>query len=304
MKIVFNLHGVGLGNNGGSRTLIRCGETLARLGHHIVFFSDTVNKYTWHTPVGVSFVRDSIQPSCDVAVATGFKSVGCVLRSKALKKFYYIRGFESWVTNTKNLLKSYRSLRCVVNSKWLKQFLTKHKIHCDLVYPGLDFEWFSDEESINRPYAIGAIYSKKHGTKRHQDAVRVSKMLNRKLVMLNKNFKGSPQILKQDYNQIKVWFAPTELEGLHNPPMEAGLCGCVLVCTDHPRSGMADYARHEDTALVYPARDLEIAAGYINRIIKDPIAYNRLVDNLKFTLEWEIRDRDTNMRKLVNIFNS
>ncbi len=297
MKIIFNLHNVGLGNNGGSRTLLLCAENLALYGDEVVMFSNHKSKYSWHKPKGIHFAYGNTQPKCDVAIATGYKSVSHVRKSNADRKYYYIRGHELWQQKHEKLVKSYKSLKCIVNSEWLQKLLAENGVDSDIIYPGLDFEWFYSEKR-NRS-GFGALYHNRHKTKRHGDAVQVAVQTGWPLQMLNKHIKNaSPKDTRRFYNKFLAWFAPTELEGLHNPPMEAALCGCALVCTDHPCGGMLDYARHNETALVYPARNLKVAANYLDRIMHDDALRMKLVKNMNMVLRQKIGDRITNMHKL------
>ena len=78
MRMVFNLQATGLGNNGGSRTLIKCAETLKELGVDVKICSPT-NRYSWHK-ISVEVVKRI--PPCDVLVATGYASVQSTRRFK------------------------------------------------------------------------------------------------------------------------------------------------------------------------------------------------------------------------------
>ncbi len=299
MKIVFNAHRVGFGNNGGSRTIIKCAEALAALGTDVVLFG--VNKYTWHKPHGVKFHSGDQCPPCDVVVATGYRSVKNTLTAKTSKKFYYVRGYELWQANKTKLIESYKSLRCIVNSRWLHNFMAESKIHSDIVYQGVDLDKFHNTGGDRD--GMGAIYHEKHKTKRHQDAIAVAKILRCKLELLNRDIiNPSEKKLNRWYNHRKVWFAPTELEGLHNPPMEAALAGCALVCTDHPMSGMHDYATNE-TAMVYPARDLEAAADCVKKLLVDSELHTKLSGRLAKLVGDKIGSRSKNARRLLSIFN-
>ena len=305
MRIVFNLHNVGLGNNGGSKTIIRCAETLGKLGHHVILYSNVVNNYSWHKPQGVEIVRHEKCPSSDVVIATGYYSVRNTLASSAPKKFFYIRGYELWQANEQKLLSAYKSLNCIVNSQWLHNHLKKHGIKSKIIYQGIDSNRFYVRDDVNRKKRIGAIYHKMHKTKRHCDAKDVSNMSDYPIRMLNKDLQNpSENKLNKWYNKISVWFAPTESEGLHNPPMEASLAGCALVCTDHKRSGMQDYAIHDQTALVYPARDMKIAVGYVRELMIDEPLRKRLNTNMRQLLKDKIGNRESNMKKFVNYIKS
>lgn len=300
MKILFSVDKVGLGNNGGSKTIIRCAETLVSLGCTVFIYGP--NKYTWHHPVGINFVTSGKMPFADAVIATGYHSVDSVLKSNIKNKFYYIRGFENWVTSEKNLLKSYRSLNCIVNSTWLQSYLIQNNIKSHLVYPGLDFDIFYDEFNNSRNY-LGALWHKRQ-TKRQEDAVHASNLSGFPIKMLNKDIKeASPEKCRSFYNSVKVWFAPTELEGLHNCPMEASLCGCSLVCTDHFQSGMSDYAIHNETALVYPSRNINIASQYIQELMNDESLHQKMVLSCQEYLRNKIQDRSSNMKKMLEVLN-
>lgn len=302
MRIVFNLNQVGLANNGGCRTIIKCAETLSELGHEALLFTN-VNKYTWHR-IKVPVVKRF--PKCDALIATGIKSCWDTLNRKAEVKLYYIRGFEKWMASKKDLIRSYEQLPCIVNSSWLQEYLLGYGVQSQVIYPGLDFEQFYLETpTSDRANIIGALFHSRHKTKRHKDAVSVAKKLGCKLVMLNKDVcNPNPDRLRKYYNSVKVWFSPSELEGLHNPPMEAALCGAVVVATDHYRSGTSDYVKNNNTALTYPARDINEACSKVRLLFEDEQTVIRLQKAMKEKLQTVIGDRKTNMTKLVKHIQS
>ena len=47
MRILFDLRNVGLGNNGGSFTLIKSGNTLVKMGHDVTFVDSGQNQHIW-----------------------------------------------------------------------------------------------------------------------------------------------------------------------------------------------------------------------------------------------------------------
>lgn len=296
MNIVFNLCNVGLGNNGGSRTVIRSAEALAALGNNVTLFSDVKSRYRWHEiDSRVRLEYGTRQPRCDVSIATGFKSVPHVLRAKAKRKFYYIRGFETWQANKKHLFQSYKQLNCIVNSSWLARKLKSGGVEAKVIYAGLDLDDFKNL-GMERQKMFGALFSKKHATKRHIDAEDLSVKTGLQCEMLNRHIKSPNHYqLNEWYNKLKVWFAPTELEGFHNPPSEAGLAGCALVCTDASKSGMDDYAVHNETALVYPARNLNVAKTYVEALMNDDQLRESLASNLETVLREKIGSRQKNM---------
>lgn len=300
MRIVFNLQFTGLGNNGGSRTLIKCAEALADLGHDVII-SASSNKYTWHKKIKVPITKNI--PECDIIIATGVSSVKSTLNfNKAKKKFYYIRGFEIWVAKEKRLIKTYKSLNCIVNSEWLRDYLTEHQIRSELIYPGLDFNDFYVTNK-NRENIIGGIFSKRHKTKRHEDVIELGERLGYKVLLLNRDIKN-PTVpeLRDFYNKISVWVSPSELEGLHNCPHEAALCGCSLVVTNHKQGGVSDYA-NDQTALIYPAGNLNVAAERVKQAMTDGQLRQDMQAKMGELLETKIGSREQNMKKMIEIFD-
>jgi len=302
MKIVFNLIDVGLADNGGTKTLVKCAETFVSFGHRVTMVSNFRNSYRWQRISStVQFVRCSSVPDCDLVIATGFLSVPTTVRAKSRYKCYYIRGFELWRATKKALLRSYKSLPCIVNSQWLLSLLKIYKINVNLVYPGLDFDNFVNLKS-QRDNNVGAIFSKKHKTKLHVFAQNVARSTGYSLLMLNKDNTGrTPDEVNKFYNQIKVWVSPSELEGLHNCPMEASLAGCGLVVTDHPRSGTQDYSIHEKTALVYPAGDIKTASEYVRLLITNDTLRKNMNESMVEVLREKIGDRKSNMKRFIEI---
>lgn len=296
MRICFNVNGVGLANNGGSRTLIRCAETLRSMGHDAFFFSGP-SAYTWHKH-DVPLRGGKTHPPADVSIATGVNSLPSVTRY-AGRRAYYVRGLELWKTSENKLVDGFKQLSggVFVNSQWLLEYMRENGVRAHLQYPGLDGHLFHDLGENEMRQGVGALRNNRHRTKRDVDIDALQAKLGFEIRCLNRHIKrASPKRLNKFYNDIKVWFAPTELEGLHNPPIEAALAGCALVCTDHPRAGMADYAVHGKTALVYPARNLDKAAEYVQLLLDDEPLRVSLVVALQRKLRDDIGTRHEQMK--------
>ena len=301
MKIIFNLHRVGLGNNGGSRTIIKSAETLAKMGQEVVIASDVKNCYTWEKlDSRVKFVLSKRIPKGDAIIATGIRSVPSTVSSNFKKKYYFIRGFEVWAAKKQELVKSYKSLKCIVNSSWLQKMLKSNGVKSSLVYNGLDFDDFYNMNQ-DRIYALGGLYSKRHKTKNYPFIEGCAVSGDFKLASLNKDIKAAtPESLNEWYNKIRVWISPSELEGLHNPPMEASLSGCTLVATNHPRSGTSDYAINNETALVYEHGNRKDAIRSIRKL-SDENLRKELNGNMVSLLKDKIGTREKNMAKFLEI---
>lgn len=301
MRIVFNLFNVGLGNNGGSRTLIMCAETLSKMGHEVIMFSNIKSGYSWHKPVGVKMLHAKCPPSADIAIATGFKSVDNTVSQNAKNKAYYIRGYELWQAKEPELLDSFRKLPCIVNSEWLKSHLHKNGIESNIVYPGLDFDFYTNRNH-ERQDILGGLFHKKHKTKKHPFIIDVADASKLECLLINRDIKNAnPKQMSRFYNSCKVWLSPSQSEGLHNCPMEASLCGCGLVVTDHERSGTSDYVIHGKTALVYRAGDLNQCKKMVDTLMSDDEKRMELNLNMIELLKKKIGNRKHNMQKMLHI---
>jgi glycosyltransferase involved in cell wall biosynthesis len=73
--------------------------------------------------------------------------------------------------------------------------------------------------------------------------------------------------LAELYSGADVYLCPSWDEGLGMPPMEAMACGAALVTYDN--GGCRDYARHGETALVAPRRDVGALAAALERALTD-----------------------------------
>lgn len=292
------MSGVGLANNGGSRTLIRCLEVLRGLGHD-AFFHSGRSYYTWHK-ADIKLIGGKTHPPCDVSIATGVNSAKAVSNFTGGKRVYYVRGLELWKADERVLLDSFRMVDHVfVNSEWLLKYMHSHAISATLQYPGLDWHWFKNLERGRSD--VGAMMHNKHRTKRSIDAVKVEELLGRPIWYLNRHIKNADSpTLNVWYNSLKTWLAPTELEGLHNPPMEAALAGCALVCSDCPRNGMHDYAINGETALIYPARDVKEAANCVEALDNNEKLRVRLNSNLVDLLRNKMGTREERMLEFVS----
>jgi hypothetical protein len=310
MYICFNFLNVGLGNNGGTRTILKCGETLIKLGHKVDFVS-TIDQHTWlkHKPI-----IKKIPTNADVLIATGCNSVDSTSKSDVPKKCWFIRGHESWATSEKNLIKCYKkNLINVVNSNGLKKKLKSYGVDSSVVYQGIDFELWENLKlrETNNKIRIGCLYNPRHKTKHWDHFQYIAKRLDKKKY----EFVGFGAIKSKDdflsdfitnptekdlrnfYNTCHIWFAPTISEGLHNPPMEAALCGCLIVCNNNEDNGMVlDYAFKDKTAMVY--NDMEEAVEMISHPKWE------FIDDMSVFLKTHINTREYNMKKMCEIINT
>jgi glycosyltransferase involved in cell wall biosynthesis len=308
MNIVFNATVCGLANNGGSRTIFKSAEMLENLGHGVEI-ATCADNFTWfrHKPT-IKYISGAF----DVIVNVSAFDYNFTRTSSIPIKVAWWRAHESW-SNSEEVLTNYyldEEVKNLVNSKGLQKLLVDRGAKSEVIYQGIDFDQWGDRSlRPKNKIRIGCLHTKQP-RKRWEDFIKLSSILGGN----GYEYVGIGSVVPEDvsfltefihnanveqlnnlYSSCHIWFAPTESEGLHNVPMEANLCGCLVVCSDHYLNGMIfDYA-FNNTAMIYKFGDIEMAA----ELIKNPNW--GLVDNMNIYLRDKIGSREDNMRKLVVI---
>ena len=286
MDIIFNCLDSGLGNNGGSRTIVRSANTLKKLGHNVVILNpprkrkkldqiDNETAYTWDV-IDVPVMSEGWgHLKADVIIATAFASVKTTVSApdSCGMKVHWLRGWETWRHSedwiVKNVLNQ-PTLK-IVNSLCLQDKLKEFNVESEIIRPGYDFTELKplDTRQNIKTITLGGLYSKgdKRKTKRVEwifEAVKQIKK-DRKICLVMFGADGSPsvydpfdifksnpdpKIKNQLYNSCDIWLAPTENDSLHLPPAEAMITECCVVGTDTPMNGMKDYLINMETGLV------------------------------------------------------
>jgi hypothetical protein len=307
IKIVFNGINSGLNNNGGSRTILLSQKVLKQLGNECVVASK-MDKFTW-------FDHDKtinyIPSDFDVIINIAAVDYDVTKNSSIPIKVAWWRAHENWSNSEEHLKYCYldKKVANIVNSNGLKRLLSMYGADSYLVYQGIDFDWWEDRKlRKDGVIRIGCLYHTKT-RKRWKDFVKLHNILGDggyeyisvgnakpKETFLTKSWVNvDHNELCNAYSSCDIWFAPTESEGLHNVPIEANLCGCLVVCGDEPLNGMIyDYAFTDNTAMVYNRKDVEHAAELIKNSNWD------LIENMQKHLRSSIGNREDNMAKLVS----
>lgn len=313
MNIVFNGVVSNLGNNGGSKTILESVRILNELGHtaDVVAVVDNFDWFEHRQPI--NFLPHNTDVVINIA-AVDYKST---LNMPVKKKFAWWRAHESWSTPESVLIEMYKDERVqnIVNSKGLQhKFREEFCAESVVVYQGIDIDAWEDRKLRgNRKIRIGCLSNKRHKTKRWKDFALLAEVLGHddyeyvafglepRADSFLKLFLQNPthDDLVNLYSSCHIWFAPSILEGLSNVPMEAMLCGCLIVGNDCPTNGMLyDYLFAEKTGHVYASDDVLAAA----RRIKN--ADWSLAEAGKNYIQTNICGRKTNMKKLVNILEN
>jgi len=278
MKILFNCLDSGLGNNGGSRTIVRSVNILKKLGCEVSILNTKITPaYTWDkidVPI-ISPINVNNIPKADVIIATSFSSVKSTIDApnRCGMKAHWIRGWETWKHSEDWIIKNVLNQPTlkIVNSIGMQDKLKEFNIDSEIIRPGYDIHELQplNNRQKNKTITIGGLYNKgdKRKTKRiewiFEVVRRLKKDMNVCLVMFGAD--GSPDVhdpfdvfianpvyeRKNDiYNSCDLWLAPTENDSLHNPPAEAMLTECCVVATDTPMNGMKDYLINMKTGLI------------------------------------------------------
>jgi hypothetical protein len=320
MKLAFDALHSGLGNNGGSRTIVRCAQVLESLGHTADIIA-TNDKLTWvKHDEPKNFIAKNYY---DWIIAVASTDIDHTFSfADEAKRTWYMRAHENWNLSNQQLEKKYINLNgklVLTNSTWQTEYLKSFGIRAYTVYQGVDLDKWKDLDNRNPKFTIGCLYHKLHQRKRWDHFV---EMMNTFKDMYRYIAYGQHELKMTDYpylsayhhqpdemfrnliyNDCHVWFAPTENEGLHNPPLEASLCGCLLVCSDSLRNGMQDYA-FENTAVIYQQNNIADMIYSIEQAEEYIQIGTDHIKNCQSVIKNRIGSREQNMEKLVGILQN
>jgi len=330
MKITFNLQSVGAGNNGGTATLFHSANTLSSLGHQVFVVSNMPNEFTWFKLNGPKWFETGSTleyPDADILIATGVKSVRNVVRAPVEKgeKYWWIRAHETWNADENQLFANYRNsnINLIVNGLCLQKFIkSRMNKFCPIIRPGTDTDLFKPTRTRNwavkKQWSIGALYNDKP-RKRFEWVPEIVKGLKDQGLNVRLHLFGTeekpedlecssylmqptPDELKVFYNKVDLWLAPTNSEGLHMPPEEAMLCGCVLFGADEELSGMVDYLKDGETGFI-----IESVSDSVEKILSlvGSKEGRKKLETISMKGRKKIRslgDRKINMKMMVDLF--
>jgi len=329
MIITFNLIGTGAANNGGTATLFHSANILTAMGHKVFVVSNIENRFTWF-PLICDFIETShpfSYPNADANIATGFQSVKFVASAPISKgkKFHWIRAHETWIT--KDVEKIYRlNTTKWVNSICLQDFLKKmYGVDTRILYPGISSHCFYNdkpERHGSKPgyIVVGALLNKKPrkrfewvkkaliSLKRMYDSRILfvlfgdcGKDIDNELPAYSYIQQPSQIRLREIYNKIHVWLAPTQSEGLHICPLEAALCGCLVVGTNAPLAGMRDWLTDGETGYVAHNGYSYFYSKILEAIDCPNAKAKHIADNAYDVITSRIGERYENMQRMIEL---
>lgn len=328
MKITFDLRNVGLGNNGGSATLIKSGNALVDLGHEVTFIDTGKNQHTWNKLKAKHIIpkNNASIPSADFIIATGYKSVAVTLKSpgRVGRKVHWIRGWETWQLPENKIVNNILKAPTIklVNSICLQRKLQKYDIESYIIRPGYDLQELYPNKEFPKEgrenIILGGLYphTKHLRIKRTRWVFETHQHLRKKYKNLklwmfgNENIYNvsieryfhRPSIEQKNYfyNNIDIWLSPAIQEGLHLPPAEAMMTGCPVVGTDTDMSGTEDYLVHSSNGLIAEDNFQSFSTNVEKLIINEKMRLRYGKKARKTILS--LGDREANMKKLVKYF--
>jgi glycosyltransferase involved in cell wall biosynthesis len=329
MKILFDLRNTGLGNNGGSSSLINSANTLCDMGHTGIIIDSGRNQHTWTSLNAAHMIvkNDSQLPDADAIIATGYKSVEptVLAPSRCGIKMHWIRGLETWTMGENDIINKVLNQPTIklVNGIQLQRKLQSFGFSSYLIRPGYDIHLFFSKNIRYRTKSIiiGGLYhsGSKSDRKRTEWIYAATNQLkstypNIKLLMFGPDsdpktsqiykYYKSPDIRTKNeiYNTIHIWLAPTTLEGLHMPPAEAMLTECFVLGTKSELSGMEDYLIDGETGCV-SENDFDSFVEKLDYYIQNEDLRKEIGVKARNKII-ELGDRKTNMEHLIKLISS
>jgi len=283
---------------------VKSAKVLRELGHDVEIVANK-DRYKWDKHPKVI---KKIPKNADAVIAISASDVKHVLKhspSKA-KKLWWMRGWETWQMPESKLIKRAKSIRVITNAGWLKTRLGMEGVSAEVVYAGMD-EWENLELRKPGKIRIGCLYNKRP-TKHWDDFVRLSSELGhreyeyvafgvdkRPSLWLEEYVQNaSHQDLEELYSSCHVWFSPSTLEGFHQVPAEANLCGCLVAARHCDSGGTRDYC-NSITGITWPT--IRYAAQAIQEA-----DFNK-IHRMQLVLLTKIGGREANMMRLEEILS-
>ncbi|MHA1232629.1 MAG: glycosyltransferase family 4 protein [Candidatus Helarchaeota archaeon] len=327
MRIIFDLRNVGLGNNGGSLTLVKSSNTLVDLGHEVYVVDSVRNQHTWNKLKAKHMIVKDYKklPDADIIIATGYKSVYPTIKApeRCGIKAHWIRGWETWQMPEDRIVTEILKAPTMklVNSLCLESKLNKYGISSRILRPGYDLDEIYPLDDIESDHIIlGGLYTEgKHVPIKRPDWIYSTfNYLQRKYGNIKLWMFGASKVARRNeiqvyisnptsneklmfYNAVHIWLAPASQEGLHMPPAEAMMAECPVIATDAEMSGTQDYMEHKGNGYV-AKNNLDSFIKYTEKLYRNPSTRKEMGKRARKKIE-EIGSRETNMKKFVNFIS-
>ncbi len=262
---------------------------LKLLKRYIIYFLRLISKsalpkwFTLNNKVRLKWVISASEkniPDADYIFATAWQTAIWVsgYSAKKGKKFYLIQGMETWNSDERSVMETWRyPLRKIAISKWLQQHLRSIGEESAYIPNGLDFNAFACDIPVSERYPYGVTFLYHEGKhKGSDDCIEALKMLKKRIPHIEIKAFGvpsrpsylpdwityyhspDPEKLREIYNRTAIFVSASHTEGWGLTSCEALQCGAALVATDI--GGHREFAIDNVTALLCsPGNPQEIA---------------------------------------------
>jgi hypothetical protein len=321
VKIAFNGIGCGWGNNGGSQSIFRMAGALQDLGAKVELWSDRPNKFTWFKPKArIRQTTLSNAPDVDVLINTGCTTTKDTLTFPRKKVgVQWLRAHETWSMKEADLASKYRyDMPLWANSEWMVGLVKSltGRTDVEVQYCGIPVnDFYPVDVAPSDKITVGALWTnKKRKCPKHISMlVRDPALADIRWLLFGVEssckLQGDVTYIKHPdmdqkralYSACDVWFAPTDSEGLHIPPMEAALCGATVVAKKKPSAGNMDYCQHDLSGKHYT--DIGEVPSII-RSLEDTMHRKELSRNMQALINTKIGTVECNAQRMLNRLES
>lgn len=295
---------------GGIRRVLEFSNRFVERGEAVTIYHPTGEKCRWmRCDAATTTMQEFLAADHDVVIFNNPPDYRLVRKCRAkLKVFYILALYERdkltrfdpkiWWPRKGRMLSLKRALQLpflrVSNATWIKRWLQENmSIDSHLQLGGINREVFRPVETQRNSSGFRILCSgdpREHkGTASVVEAVDELKQTRPDIELQTYHGEGIPQEqMAACYSNADLFVDAQWYAGWNNPVAEAMACGTPVVCTDI--GGVEDFAFHEKTALLVPARDPGGLASAIRRMIDDPglrrtLAANALEHMARF--DWD-----------------
>lgn len=229
-------------------------------------------------------------PEADFYFATALETADLLNRCKKVsqdKKYYLIQAVEDWRWGLEAFIETLKyDMTKISVSPWLQSFLSSHGEDSVLIENGVDRKMLKMETDPEKrdKFLVMMLYHKQK-LKAAKDGFMALNIVKEKYPELKSIWFGCPnkpsnlpdwigyyqqpdeKVLNVLYNKSAIYIGPSHSEGFGLTVGEAMSCGCAVACTD--TGGYLTMAKHKETALVSPIKDVQALAANIIELIEN-----------------------------------
>ena len=238
MNIAFYAMVSGLGNNGGTNTIVRTANELIKMGHDVDILArvDYFNKVS-HRPC----IDRVDRVEYDAVIGVSYMDIQNMHKQFLLgyeeKKYWWMRLWDSERIGWTGVTQLAMMQPTFVNGEWMQKELENHGVKSKLLRQGVDSDYWVPDESKRIPLRVGSCYRPE--PRKCQGDFRLLEGIW-KAASFNSVRDLSPEDLRSWYQSLEYFLAPARLEGCPNTVLEAALCGCKVIARRQKEAGVAE----------------------------------------------------------------